>query len=98
MDEKIDFGTIGIKIGDIITFQGNDTLFSVASGRGIPGNGGTLIRYADERILMSFSIRYLTKRLLGTELPDDIDVFELWSYKGRTLRSIYDENIKNGRQ
>ena len=98
MDEKIDFGTIGVKIGDIITFQGNDTLFSVTSGNGTPGNGGTLIGYADYSIVGSFSIRYLTKRLLGVELTDDIDVFELWSYKGRTLRSIYNENIEKGRR
>ena len=76
MQEKIDFGTVGVKIGDIIKFQGNDIFFEVASGNGTPGNGGTLIRYADGSIIGSFSIRYLTRRLMKTELTEDIDVFE----------------------
>ncbi len=31
MDEKIDFGTVGLKTGDIITFQKNDILLEVST-------------------------------------------------------------------
>ena len=87
---KIDFGTIGIKIGDRITFQNNSQVFLVASG-----NGGTLIKHEKMKGLGLFSLKLITRRLMGGIIPEEVDIFSLWTYKGKTLRSLHERNISN---
>ena len=91
MKNRIDFGDIGIKIGDEIVFRMQPTLpFVVASGNGTPGNGGTLVKYsAPNTPRAAFSLRAITRQLLGSAFSHDSDIYELWSYRGRTLRSLY---------
>lgn len=88
----IDFGTLGLKIGDEICFKPTGEIFQVGSGNGTPGNGGTLIRLPrpEPRSGCSlFSILALSRLLRGGNLPFDLDVYELWIYEGKTLREIY---------
>ena len=60
---KIDFGYIGVKIGDVLEYKNNtDITCIVASGKGIPGNGGTLVKY--QGIDGACSLRYMTGRIL----------------------------------
>jgi hypothetical protein len=97
-DEKfmrIDFGDVGLKIGDTINFvEKPEIIFIVGSGDGTPGNGGSLIRYKNRKKIGSYSIRYMTKKLLKLEnLPEDIDVWEYWTHRGKTLRQIYNERV-----
>jgi len=90
MNNRIDFGDIGIKIGDEIVFDKQpEIVFVVCSGNGTPGNGGTLIRPKHSTENLNSSIKYITKRLLGDRFTEDLDIFKLWSHKGETLRSIY---------
>jgi hypothetical protein len=98
--DGIHFGTIGIKIGDKISFEGNEDVFIVSSGDGTPDNGGTLVYYEDKRELYRFRpLDNMTERLMGIEniqCIEDIeglDLWSLWFYKGKSLRSIYDEKI-----
>lgn len=85
----IDFGTIGLKIGDKITFNKGNKLFLVASGKGIPGNGGTLVCYPGRYDGNMFTLHCITHRLMGNEYSKAEDIYELWEYRGETLRSIY---------
>ena len=91
--EKMDFGTVGIKIGDKVSFKDSDIGFLVASGNGTPGNGGTMVKYEDRREIGGFSLLYMTRRLLGGIIPEKTDIFELWTYKDETLRSIHNRNM-----
>lgn len=92
MTQKIDFGDVGVKIGDeIVLTQRPDVEIVVGSGAGVPGNGGTLVYYKDRRTEGLFSITLMTKKLLGDEFPPDADIFSLWTYNGRTLRELYNE-------
>lgn len=92
MEEKIDFGTVGIKIYDRVTFIETGDVFIVGSGRGVPGNGGTLLGYENNPAKGLFSIRCITKLLQGQRFNNNIDLFELWTYEGRTLRSMHNAN------
>ncbi len=83
---EIDFGTIGLKIGDEITFRGNKRKFLVSSGNGTPGNGGTLVRYPNGDL---YSLRLITRKLMGDDFKEEMDIFELWICEGKTLRQIY---------
>lgn len=88
----IHFGLLGLKIGDIIVFNETNDEFIVSSGDGTPGaNGGTLVR--NERITGDalFSIRLATRRLKKDNYDPDEDIWKLWSYKGKTLRTILEE-------
>lgn len=93
MVKEIDFGDIGIKIGDEIVFIPSDEVFNVCSGDGTPGNGGTLISKKDDHVL--FTIKSITKKLLGDSYSEDIDVFSLFKFSGKNLRDIYNDKITN---
>ena len=102
----IDFGTLGLKIGDEICFKPTGEIFHVGSGNGTPGNGGTLIRLPRPEPRSGgslFSIRALTRLLRDGNLPYELDVYDLWTYKGKTFREIYEgiekiEQIVKNRQ
>lgn len=53
-----DFGTIGLKIGDKITFNKGNKQFIVASGNGTPGNGSTLVSHPGRYNCNYFSFYY----------------------------------------
>ena len=90
--QKIDFGTIGLKIGDEIVFRKDKLKFIVASGDGTPENGGTIVAYPDDNFDQLYSLSYITKKILGNEFDEGKDIFELWEHEGKTLRSIYNKN------
>ena len=92
MYEKIDFGTIGIKIGDIITFTLNGEKAKVVSGDGTPGNGGNLLNGNVAGYDGLVSITVATKKLAGSDYTEGMDVFSFWSCKGKTLRELHEEN------
>lgn len=84
---KIDFGTIGIKIGDTINFIRDPSItYKIGSGNGTPDNGGTLLIDEDNGSLSSITV--ITKKLMGKDFNTDLDIFELWLYKGETLRTM----------
>lgn len=85
--EKIHFGTLGLKTGDMITFIPTGEDICVASGEGIPDNGGMLVRFPDNRDDVSYSIRAMTRRLAGDRFNEDADVWRLWQYQDEDLRS-----------
>lgn len=88
--QKIDFGTIGIKINDIIYFKENPEIwFKVGSGKGTPNNGGTLLIDNHDKGLIS--LRLATKNILGEGFNPDSDIFDLWTFRGTTLRDLYNE-------
>jgi len=95
---KTDFGTIGLKIGDEIVFRKDKLKFIVASGDGTPENGGTLVAYPDGNFDHLYSLRYITRKILGNEFDKGKDIFELWEYEEKTLRSIYNINQSNRTQ
>jgi hypothetical protein len=88
---EINFGSIGLKIGDLITITGNGQEFIVASE-----GGGTLIRYYDDEprtpFLQLFSLRRMTRMLINDEIDHVPDIFELWQHEGRSLRNIFQQN------
>lgn len=88
--EGIHFGTIGLKIGDRIRFRNDNIYFIVSSGEGTPNNGGTLVRGQNWTRNELWSLRLATRRLLGAKFHDGIDAWSYWSYKGKTLREIYE--------
>lgn len=92
MYDKINFGTIGIKIGDIIFFEYNKKEYTVASGKGLPDNGGTLIQWSNENSQGSMSLTLATKKLLGHEYNEKRDLFSMWTYDGKTLRELHNKN------
>ncbi|MBU1053044.1 MAG: hypothetical protein KKC46_04340 [Proteobacteria bacterium] len=94
MKEKIDFGDVGIKIGDLVIFSETGDQFYIGSGKGVLGNGGGLLSYADESYTGLHSIRLITKRYLGGKFDDNIDEYELFTYEGKTLRQIYNDKIQ----
>lgn len=85
--EKIHFGTLGLKKGDTITFIPTGEEIRVSSGQGTPDNGGTLVRFPDNRDDASYSIRAMTRRLAGDRFNEDADVWRLWQYQDEDLRS-----------
>jgi hypothetical protein len=92
--KNIDFGDIGLKIGDVIQFSFNKELYTVASGAGVPGNGGTLVENPDKKEGGLISLRLLTRRKMGIHFDEDMDIFQVYTFKGRPLRTIYQEKIK----
>ena len=98
MNIKIDFGTIGIKIGDIITFEPLKKEFKVGSGAGVPGNGGTMIYWREEGNHELASLRYATRFLMKDAFREDADIFKLWTYNGQTLREIHERNMQDSPQ
>ena len=85
---ELDFGDIGVKIGDEIVFTKTSQKFIVASGKGIPSNGGTLVGYPDEN-REYYSLQYMTRRLMQNDFDERLDIWNLWAFEGKTLRSIY---------
>jgi len=85
--QDIHFGTLRIPMREMITFTKTGAAYMVASGTGRPENGGSLLAVPGEGL---FSIRYLTRRLMGQEFDEDGDVWALWEYKGETLRNIFE--------
>ncbi len=95
MDTHIDFGHIGLRIGDAIQFdQRPEIRFIVGSGNGRPGQSGTMVQFKNGRETGYFSLRYMTRKLMGYRFKEDQDIFELWSHRGKTLRAIYNEKYK----
>lgn len=93
MNEKIDFGTIGVKIGDTITFEPCKKEYLVGSGTGVPGNGGTLIQWENGELR---SIRNATRILMGNDFNEESDLFTMWTFKGHTLRELHELNQGRG--
>ncbi|MBS3810108.1 MAG: hypothetical protein KGY38_08145 [Desulfobacterales bacterium] len=91
--EDIDFGDIGLKIGDEIVFKENKQVLVVGSGRGIPGNGGSLVHYPCCPGNL-FTLRLMTKSLLGQKYAQEIDIWQLWEYQDKTLRDRYITHYK----
>jgi hypothetical protein len=91
-----DFGTLGLKIDDEICFSPSGQIYKVGSGNGTPGNGGTLIYNPDPEGCGRYSIRAITRRLLNGELPDELDIYQLWTYQGKTFREIFEEKFLFG--
>ncbi|MBM2817133.1 MAG: hypothetical protein HW421_3895 [Ignavibacteria bacterium] len=88
---RIDFGSVNLKIGDIITFKDEKHKAKVASGDGNPNhNCGTMLQCEDG----ACSITYYTKRILKYPLEEDEDVWSLWFYEGKSLREIFLERQK----
>ena len=87
MNDHIDFGVIGLKIDDELRFKQKPEIeFRVSS------NPGHLIRYQDDSYCL-YTIRALTKKLMNLDRFNDVlDVWDLWLYKGKTLRQIKREN------
>ncbi len=89
--EEIDFGTIGLKIGDVITFIRNNQNFIVTTE-----GGSSLICYDKENeprtvFWQQYTLKCMTRGLIGDEV-DVVDIFELWEHEGKTLRSIHNKN------
>ncbi len=91
MSDMIDFGDVGIKIGDVIVFAATGDKFVVCSGEGVPGNGGTLVKYADSSLSGLHSIRSLARKLMGDSFSEEVDVFEKFRFNSESLRKIYNE-------
>ena len=83
---EIHFGTLRIPMKELITFSKTGTQYMVASGTGRPENGGTLLHIPEQGL---FSIRLLTRKLMGDAFDEDGDVWALWEYNGKELRSVY---------
>ncbi len=87
------FGMIGLKIGDKIRFRDDpEEVVVVSYGNGTPDNRAIFVSYPDRRELDLFSLRLMTRLMLGIrELPEDIDIWEYWLYRNKTLREMLDE-------
>lgn len=95
MDEKIDFGTIGVKIDDVIVFEPAKKNYKVGSGAGVPGNGGTFIQWKPGEL---WTIKCATRTLMGTGFKEESDLFSMWTFNGRTLRDLHEKNwFRNSR-
>lgn len=81
---RIDFETLRLPIGEEIVFRPTGDVRRVGSGCGVPGNGGSLIRALDITE-GAWSIRYMTRVMLGDDYRPDIDPWSLWEYNGETL-------------
>jgi len=91
-ENYISFASIGLKTGDEILFRNMPTavfLVNLGSAFHFPRNTG--IQYIDEPE-STYDIRSITTRLLGYLYNDETDIFEHWTYKGKTLRTIFEEN------
>ena len=62
MQGKINFGAIGIGIGESIVFIASGEQFMVASGDGTQENGGTLLAYPNGSGKGLFGLEYTTKK------------------------------------
>jgi len=91
MNDKIDFGTIGVKIGDILVFEHTKRKYIVGSGDGVPGNGGSLIRWETEGLR---SIKSATRHIMGSMYSEEADLFIMWTFNGRTLRDLHEKSEK----
>jgi len=91
---RIDFGTVGLGMGEEIVFTPTGFTCMVGSGIGIPGNGGSLVKVLEKRG-ERWSIRAMTRQLLGDELASDLDPWALWEHQGETLRSRYERHMKS---
>jgi len=87
---KIDFGIIGLKIGDVIFFKPSNKEFKVGSGNGTPGNGGCLLQWEDQEFQGLMSIRLATKKLINRDSINDTELLRFWTFNGKTLRNLYD--------
>lgn len=92
---KIHFGTIGVKIGDEIVFKKNGRVFFVSSGNGTPENGGTLVNDPNKKNSKLYSLLHITKKMMGDEYNEGEDIFSLWTFKGESLRSIFQREKQN---
>ena len=94
---KIDFGSVGLRIGDEIRFiHSSDERFVVTCGIGIPGDGGTFVKpFKKQEESVNYSLKGMTKRLLKVSVLPDVDIWQMWEYKGKNLRTIYEENKQN---
>jgi len=91
---EVHFGLLGLKLGNIIEFNETGESFMVVSGNGTSENGGRLVKSEIFLGNMLFSITLATRRLLKDKYDPDVDVWELWSYKGSTLRTLFNDRSK----
>lgn len=80
---------IGLQLGDIIHFTETDERLRITMGEDV-----FIVEFADrEQTGRSemFSLSIVVKRHLGRELDDDEDVYEFFTYEGKTLRQIFEE-------
>lgn len=90
-NNKICSGTIGLKTGDEILFQNDPKqVFLVEGSNADPLRRGNAIKYIDEPE-NSYNLKVITIRLLEYDYSEETDIFEQWTHKGKTLRSIFEE-------
>jgi len=92
--ENINFGVLGFKIGEIITFKPTGERVFIASE-----GGGTLVTEIitdEETTRVLSSLKVMTKKLKKIEADEDI--FNLWYKNDKSLRAIYEEKISHERE
>ncbi len=87
---EIHFGTLRIPMGEKVTFSRTGAQYMVASGKGKPDNGGTVLSVPGEGLV---SIRLLTRKLMGEDFVENGDVWALWEYRGEALRAIFERHL-----
>ena len=86
---ELEFGVLGLRIGDEIVFAPTGTVCTVCSGAGVPGNGGTLVAIAEQSGGL-YSLRAASRLLLGDSLEPTVDIWSLWTHEGCSLRRIHE--------
>lgn len=86
---EVYFPDVGLKMGDIIIFNETGEQVQISS------TGDSLIVQLIDRErgprTELFSLSIVVKRHLGRELRDDEDLFEFFTYQGKTLRRMFEE-------
>ncbi|MGD0712487.1 MAG: hypothetical protein ABR968_15025 [Bacteroidales bacterium] len=91
---KVDFGTIGLAIGDEIIFRDGKTRAEVCSS-----GGGTLVSFTGFEELNEYgadscSLFILTRGIMKQPIENNIkDIFSMWFFKGKSLLEMYNERI-----
>ena len=85
--KDIDVKLLGLSEGDIIQFTENGSEFEISAVT------KTLMLSNKDAGERYWSIRATTRKLRNGDLPDDLDVWSLWTYKGKTLRGILERNM-----
>ncbi|MBN1461457.1 MAG: hypothetical protein JXA57_18165 [Armatimonadetes bacterium] len=98
MAYPIDFGSLGLDIGDVIVHVSGPRRYVVCSGRRPPGiGGGTLLRPVDGPGNILYSLRCMTRRIEGQPTEND-DIWLRWLYRGQTLRAIHRRLARRSRR
>lgn len=90
-DNDISLNSIGLKTGDEILFRYNpEEVFLVENNKSNSFTRRNGVRYQDEPE-NTYSLKSVTKRLMRYSDITKKDIFEYWTYKGKTLRAIFEE-------